>query len=294
MARSYANIFCAIWDDDDFCGLSSDAQRTYFMLVTQDDITACGTLALRLRRWAKTLPAKDQHTLDPAIKELVAEGFAVIDEEYEELLVRTFAKHDGGYKHSQRVKAVIGYAEAIKSPSLRTAMAVELRKLGVESALDSLLTATGQPLECHLSPTGQAPGSGRSVVTEVVTTPLHTPQPQTTLLDPAAKPQRATRINEWQPSPADIEWARSQRFADEFSRYETTKFSDYWRAKSGRDATKTDWPATWRNWLRRAAEQNGGGRASPGATPATAKAQGWLDIGNELRQTPQAIEGATA
>lgn len=107
------------------------------------------------------------------------------------------------------------------------------------------------------------------------------------------KSPRATRINDWQPSVADIEWARAQGFVDEFSRYETTKFGDYWRAKSGRDATKTDWPATWRNWLRRAAE-NCGGRASPSASPATAKAQGWLDIGAELRQTPQAIEGATA
>jgi hypothetical protein len=30
----------------------------------------------------------------------------------------------------------------------------------------------------------------------------------------------------------------------------TRKFVDYWRAKSGRDATKQDWTATWRNWLR--------------------------------------------
>ena len=30
----------------------------------------------------------------------------------------------------------------------------------------------------------------------------------------------------------------------------TEKFVDFWRAKTGRDATKKDWPATWRNWLR--------------------------------------------
>lgn len=27
-------------------------------------------------------------------------------------------------------------------------------------------------------------------------------------------------------------------------------FKDYWLAKSGKDATKTDWVATWRNWCR--------------------------------------------
>jgi hypothetical protein len=29
----------------------------------------------------------------------------------------------------------------------------------------------------------------------------------------------------------------------------TQKFTNYWRAKAGRDAAKLDWPATWRNWL---------------------------------------------
>jgi hypothetical protein len=48
----------------------------------------------------------------------------------------------------------------------------------------------------------------------------------------------------------------------------TDKFIDYWRGKSGKDATKADWPATWRNWLRRDFEDhpphtNGNGRASP-------------------------------
>jgi uncharacterized protein YdaU (DUF1376 family) len=32
------------------------------------------------------------------------------------------------------------------------------------------------------------------------------------------------------------------------------KFKDYWIAKSGKDATKVDWLATWRNWIRREVE----------------------------------------
>ncbi|KQY73963.1 hypothetical protein ASD52_26395 [Ensifer sp. Root142] len=35
---------------------------------------------------------------------------------------------------------------------------------------------------------------------------------------------------------------------------EFDKFRDYWNAKTGKDATKLDWPATWRNWLRNAAK----------------------------------------
>jgi hypothetical protein len=33
-------------------------------------------------------------------------------------------------------------------------------------------------------------------------------------------------------------------------RNEAAKFRDYWVSKSGRDAAKLDWEATWRNWIR--------------------------------------------
>jgi hypothetical protein len=33
---------------------------------------------------------------------------------------------------------------------------------------------------------------------------------------------------------------------------EHLKFTDHWKAKTGRDATKLDWNATWRNWIRNA------------------------------------------
>lgn len=35
---------------------------------------------------------------------------------------------------------------------------------------------------------------------------------------------------------------------------ELAKFRDYWAALPGQKGVKTDWPATWRNWVRRAAE----------------------------------------
>lgn len=39
---------------------------------------------------------------------------------------------------------------------------------------------------------------------------------------------------------------------------EAAKFRDYWCAKSGKDATKVDWLATWRNWCRNAVERTYG------------------------------------
>lgn len=33
-------------------------------------------------------------------------------------------------------------------------------------------------------------------------------------------------------------------------RLEANKFRDHWASKTGKDATKADWFATWRNWCR--------------------------------------------
>jgi hypothetical protein len=63
--------------------------------------------------------------------------------------------------------------------------------------------------------------------------------------------KRATRIPEPFIVTADMRaWAASEVPGLDVDRV-TRTFVDYWRGKSGRDATKQDWPATWRNWLRR-------------------------------------------
>lgn len=36
----------------------------------------------------------------------------------------------------------------------------------------------------------------------------------------------------------------------DFLEFQTDKFRDHWKASSGRNATKLDWEAAWRNWMR--------------------------------------------
>jgi hypothetical protein len=62
--------------------------------------------------------------------------------------------------------------------------------------------------------------------------------------------KRATRLpDDWRPTEADVEWQRARGISDLLARRAFEKFGNYWRAKSGKDATKLDWSATWRNWL---------------------------------------------
>lgn len=66
------------------------------------------------------------------------------------------------------------------------------------------------------------------------------------------KPKTATRLPpDWTLPPELAEWARSKGISSTKIAFEAEKFRDFWIAKSGKDATKTDWPATWRNWMRK-------------------------------------------
>ncbi|QEE12136.1 DUF1376 domain-containing protein [Bartonella krasnovii] len=67
-----------------------------------------------------------------------------------------------------------------------------------------------------------------------------------------AKANRGCRI------PADFEpdydFALTEGLPPERIKIEIAKFRDFWKAKAGKDARKTDWQATWRNWVRKAVD----------------------------------------
>lgn len=66
---------------------------------------------------------------------------------------------------------------------------------------------------------------------------------------------RGTRIPaDFAVAPAMVAWARANCPTVDGQR-ETLKFINYWQAKSGKDAVKVDWVATWRNWMLNAAER---------------------------------------
>ncbi len=55
-------------------------------------------------------------------------------------------------------------------------------------------------------------------------------------------------------------WALQKGLPREKVISEAEKFRNYWVAKSGRDAAKLDWYATWQNWVIKAIEQFGDGK----------------------------------
>lgn len=74
---------------------------------------------------------------------------------------------------------------------------------------------------------------------------------------PKSKPERkATRLPEdFTLTPLRFEFARKERLPDEQITREFERFRDHWLQASGRNAAKRDWDATWRNWVREAADR---------------------------------------
>ncbi len=63
---------------------------------------------------------------------------------------------------------------------------------------------------------------------------------------------RGSRLPEdWTLPDTDRQWALREKPGLDVD-LEAAKFRDYWVGRSGKDATKLDWTATWRNWVRNA------------------------------------------
>jgi uncharacterized protein YdaU (DUF1376 family) len=70
-----------------------------------------------------------------------------------------------------------------------------------------------------------------------------------------ASEAKGARLPEgWEPLDKDFDLAVSWGLTQDEIKREHGRFVDHWKAKSGKDATKQDWDATWRNWMRKAAD----------------------------------------
>lgn len=101
----------------------------------------------------------------------------------------------------------------------------------------------------------------KEVTIEVTNEVLEIGSPQeknTSVAIAPANKKTATRLPEQWALPKDwANWALGRGLSKETVLLEAEKFHNCWIAKSGKDATKLNWRATWRNWVIRSIEQSG-------------------------------------
>ena len=259
MARHFAPIKTSIWDDPEFQALNSEEQRLYLMLFSQSGISSVGLVPMTLKRWANSTRGMTIKALSKTLQGLSDALFIVVDWDREELLVRSFVRHDGGYTNSLRLKAIQRESRGIGSKLLAGVLAHELTRLGIEHAIseapyDARSKGHRSPIE------GVSKGAGSGYVSTVGDGTLTEPETRTGNREPGPAPlasgiARPTRIPEpFVISEEMLNWASTEVPGIDIKRT-TDKFVDYWRGAT-KNATKSDWPATWRNWLRRDFEEH--------------------------------------
>lgn len=129
MAREYGVIYHDIWGDSDFRALSTRAQLLYLQLLTSPTLNYAGVADWRPKRIAPLASDLTVRSVERAAGELARGLFVVIDEDTEEVLIRSFLKHDGLLKKPNVTKAMLKAFNATSSDVLRGVVVHELGKL---------------------------------------------------------------------------------------------------------------------------------------------------------------------
>jgi len=180
--------------------------------------------------------------------------------EIEAVLAEFFTLSDFGWSHARCD------AEIVKMKDKQTK---------AKASAEASVSARRAKAEHASSASAERTLNERSTNAELPT-PTPTPTPRANAVDApqSAASKRGSRLDQdWRLPKPWGEWALSEfkTWTDETVRIEAEKFRDFWHAKAGKEASKLDWLATWRNWCRNAKPSNGfngGGGKYDGAAAA--------------------------
>lgn len=129
MPNSAGMLKESIWRDKDFRALPRTAQASYAQLLSQKELDRAGMLPLQVSKWAKGCDEITEADLWVDLKLLVERRFIVIDEDTDEVFIRSYMRHSEVVKYPQYLKNAIRCAGMVGSESLRHELATELRRL---------------------------------------------------------------------------------------------------------------------------------------------------------------------
>lgn len=127
MARSEARLQFGCWRSG-LAGLNAHEKLLYCVLLTEPTLNHCGVGAVRLTRWAKDASLSMRET-EKALAGLCEGEWVLVDDDTEELFVRSLIRNDGVANQPYVLKGALREAVLTSSPRIRVALAAELRKL---------------------------------------------------------------------------------------------------------------------------------------------------------------------
>lgn len=129
MARDHHRLNTDIWGEHSIRKLTRLQQQAYLLVLSQADLSRCGVLAYRPRRWAKTSADGTEKHLRRDYDALTKTRHVVIDDDTEELFARTYVRHDHILAQPNMVAALVSDYQLIASDTICLAFLTELRRL---------------------------------------------------------------------------------------------------------------------------------------------------------------------
>jgi hypothetical protein len=131
-SRDRANIKSALLADEHWRTLSVGAQWLYWLLLSHPTLNACGVADWRTSRLSAIASDATTDVVDAHAAELEREHFIVVSAETEEVLVRSFFRHDGILAQPNPTKGAVREFAGIASATIRGVISHELRRLKEE------------------------------------------------------------------------------------------------------------------------------------------------------------------
>lgn len=133
MPKEYGQLRHDIWSDDDWLNLTVHAQHLYMTLLSDPTLTYAGVTDWRIGKL--TQRAAENRPLDTllAAAELSEAHFIVVDELSEEVMIRSFLRHDPVLKNPRLAVTMSKEYGTIGSRKIRAALVFELQKLRKEN-----------------------------------------------------------------------------------------------------------------------------------------------------------------
>lgn len=171
MAHEYAKVNVAIWGDQEWKGLCRDEHWLYFLLWTHPKTNAAGVADWRpgrLAAFAADTTAKD---VERIARGLQLKRFILVDEESEEVLIRSYLKHDQRMKQPNAAVSVANAYSGTASGPIQRVIVYELKRLKERQpdykgwgsrAVQDVLSQDGRPIDIYINPSVD-PSSDSSV-----------------------------------------------------------------------------------------------------------------------------------
>lgn len=129
MPRTFSRVNVTIWQDEDWRDLPPAAQHLYLVLWTHPSLSYCGVVDWRPGKLGALAGGWTKDAVERAADCLEARLFLVIDQDTEECLIRSWAKHDGLLKEPRMAVSFANAYATVASRELQGVIVHEANRM---------------------------------------------------------------------------------------------------------------------------------------------------------------------